>query len=166
MSSVWLEGAKVNSVLYRSFVVKGRNRVVAAILFAEDGNLYLTFSRSVAGVVKELVLPSPFINQNKRMTLRFSVGSRQVASVGYLVTAGSKYNLDLLCEELRFIMEASLGIRLKIRKHKSPDSPPRKELKEEERKLFELAPIDLPSDLLSVESGEGVEVSVEGDESQ
>ncbi|MEM1693954.1 MAG: hypothetical protein QXH21_08835 [Ignisphaera sp.] len=160
MSSVWLEGAKINSILYRSFVVKGRNRIVAAILYADDGNFYLSFSRSVAGVVKELVLPSPFVDQSKKRLLRFSIGSRKINSTSYLVIAGSKYDLDLLTEEVRFIIEASLGVSIKVRKHKSPESLPLKVEAEEEKRLLELAPLDVSSDLLLPEEGE-VELSIE-----
>ncbi|MEM4787695.1 MAG: hypothetical protein QXV28_06945 [Ignisphaera sp.] len=152
MSSVWLEGAKVNSILYRSFVVKGRNKVIAAILYADDGNLYLAFSRSVAGVIKELVLPSPFVDQGKKKLLRFSVGSRTVTSMGYYIVVGSRYDLDLLTEEIRFIAEATLGVGVKVRRHKSPEaSPLKKTLTEEEKKLLELAPLDVPTDLLADE---------------
>ncbi|MEM4500866.1 MAG: hypothetical protein QW512_01885 [Thermofilaceae archaeon] len=164
VSSVWLEGARVNSILYRSFVVKGRGEVVAAILYADDGNLYLAFSRSVAGVIRELVLPSPFVDQSRRRMLRFTVGSRKVTSTGYLVAAGSRYDLDLLTEEVRFIVEASLGVGVKVRKHRSPEAPPPKGvLTEEERKLLELAPLDVPSDLLAEEGGATVTVEEEGE---
>ncbi|MEM1693830.1 MAG: hypothetical protein QXL19_05840 [Ignisphaera sp.] len=147
--SIWIEGPKINSIIYRSFVIKGRNSVVGAIVYADDGYFYLTFSKSVAGVIKDLVLPSPFINQDKKKTLIFTIGSKKITSYGYLITTESSYDLDLLTEEVRFIIEACLGVGVKVRKHKSPDSPQRRELSDEEKKLLELAPIDIPSDIVS-----------------
>ncbi|MEM2260962.1 MAG: hypothetical protein QXK24_00780 [Ignisphaera sp.] len=147
--SIWLEGPKINSIIYRSFIVKGRNSVVAAIVYADDGYFYLTFSKSVAGVIKDLILPSPFINQDKKRTLIFTIGSKKITSYGYLITTESSYDLDLLTEEIRFIIEACLGIGIKVRRYKSPDFPLRRELSDEEKKLFELAPIDIPSDIVS-----------------
>lgn len=158
MSSVWLEGGKINAVPYRSFVVKGKGSVVAVVLFSDDGNLYVAFSKPVAGVAKELLLPSPFVNAGKTKPLRFIVGSRAVTATGYLVVASSKYDLDLFTEEVRFIIEASLGVVLKVRKHKSPDSPPpKRSMLAEEKALYDLAPLDVPSDIVGVEAEAGKE---------
>lgn len=145
-------------MVYRSFVIRGKGTVVASILFADDSNMYIAFSKTVAGIAKELILPSPFINSGKTRHLRFATGSRTVMSTGYLVSAGSRYDLDLLTEEVRFVIEASLGVGVKVRKYKSPDSPPpRRELKEEEKHLYEMAPLDVPTDLVSFDAEVGEE---------
>lgn len=142
--SVWLEGGKVNAVLYRSVVAKGSGRVLAAVLYADDGNLYLAFPRPVAAVAGELILPSPFVDRSKKRLLRFSVGSRVVTATGYLVAAGGRYDLDLLCEEVRFVVEASLGVAAKVRRHRHPGARPPAQASPEEASLFELAPVDAP----------------------
>lgn len=163
-SSVWIEGGKVNAVVYRSFVAKGRGTVLAALLFADDSNLYLSLTRSVANVAKELVLPSPMVDRRRVRELRFAVGSRVVRSAGYLVKTSTRYELDLLTEELRFLIEATLGIPVKVRKHRSPDSPPPRVARDEERALYELAPLDVPSDLVPPEEGGREKEEVREDE--
>jgi len=149
MSSVWLESPKVNSVPYRLFITKGKPRVVAAILIGDDKQFYLAYSREVRGVIRELVLSSPFIDASKSRYLVFRCGKRRVKAKGYLVTAKSKYELDLLTEEVRYLISSTIDVPVRVRKLKSGEeiSKISKTLTKEEKRIYELAPIDLPLEL-------------------
>lgn len=162
MTSVWLESPRVNSVPYRLFVTKGKPRVVAAILIGDDKRFYLAYSREVRGVIRELVLSSPFIDASKPRYLVFRCGKRRVKTKGYLVIAKSKYELDLLTEEVRYLIASTIDVPVRVRKLKSEEEVPKvsRTLSEEEKRIYELAPIDLPEELegeLGEETGPGKE---------
>ena len=161
MSDVWVRPPEVNSVPYRLFISKGSPQVLAAIVFADDMKLYLACSRVVASVVKDLILPSKYLDRGSKRLLVFRVGGRLVRATGYLVVAPSKYSLDLLTEEVRYIIQGALGRPVRVRRMKSEGELPAaaRRMSEAEKKIYELAPLDVPSEL-----GEaaGEEVVIEG----
>lgn len=149
MSSVWLEGPTVNAVPYRLFVTKGRPKVVAAILFADDKQFYFAFDKDVKNVAKDILLASPFIDKARSRHLVFKHGQRKVRAMGYLVKTGSKYEFDIFTEEVRKLISMTLDRPIKVVKLKSEEEMPEtsKKLSDEEKKIFELAPPDLPTEL-------------------
>jgi len=149
MSSVWIEGPTVNAVPYRVFVTRGKPKVVAAIVFADDRQFYLAYTRDVKNVVNDIILASPFIDRNRKKYLVFKYNNRRIKATGYLVKAASKYEFDIFTEEVRYVTAAALGKPIKVRKLKSEEELPEvsKKLSEEEKKIFELAPIDVPTEI-------------------
>lgn len=160
--SVWLEVPQVNAVPYRVFVSKGQKGVVAAIVFADDGSFYLAYSKDISGVVKDVILSSPYVNKSKKRYLVFRIGKRLVKTKGYLLAVGSRYSLDLLTEEVRYVIAAALDRPIKVRKLKSEEELPAtmKSMTDEEKKIFELAPIDIPSEIMEI-AGEELVVGEE-----
>jgi len=148
VSEVWVRQPEVNAVPYRLFITKGAPQVLAAIVFADDMKFYLAYSKVVAGVVKDLILPSKYLDRGSKKFLVFRIGRRLVKTTGYLVVASSKYSLDLLTEEIRYIIQEALGRPVKVRKLKSEEELPTviKRMSEAEKRIYELAPLDVPSE--------------------
>ena len=149
MSSVWLEGPSINAVPYRLFVTKGRPKVVAAILFADDKQFYLAFDREVKNVAKELLLPLPHIDRANPRDLVFRFRKRKVKATGYPIRTGSKYEFDLVCEAVRAIIMATLDRPVRVIKLMSDEMTPQttRSLTDEEKAIYELVPPDNPSEL-------------------
>jgi len=161
---MWLEGPSVNAVPYRVFVAKGKNLVVASIVFADDKQFYLVYSHDVRNVAKDLILASEFVDKSKTKYVVFNYGRKTIKATGYLIKAPSRYAFDIFTEEVRRIISATLGVPVKVRKLKSEEELPEvsKKLSEDEKKIFELAPIDIPSDIeeeLKERQAEAIELS-------
>jgi hypothetical protein len=163
LASVWLEGPKFNAVPYRVFVTKGKPSVVAAIVISDDKQFYLVYSKDIQGMVRDLLLPSPFLDKTRKKYLVFRVGKRKVKSTGYLIAARSKYELDLFTEEVRYLIASAIDKPIKVRKLKSEEEIPKitKSLTEEERRIYELAPVDVPTELEEDIADVGEEIIVE-----
>jgi len=149
MSSVWVESPTINAVPYRLFITKGKPKIVAAIVFADDKQFYLVYAKEVRNVVNDIILASPFIDRSKKRYLALRHNKRRIKGTGYLVKATSKYEFDVFTEEIRYIIAAAIGRPVKVRRLKSEEEIPEvsKKLSEEEKKIFELAPIDVPSEI-------------------
>lgn len=149
MASVWLESPSVNSRPLRLFISKGgRRRVLAAILVGDDGCFYLAYSREVAGVLRELVLPSPLLDPSRSRLLVFKCGGRCVRARGYAIKARSRHELDLLTEEVRYLIAAAIDVPVKVREVEGVQSKPPVEAGEE--RVYEAVVAATP-----VDSGEG-----------
>lgn len=144
MSSVWLTPPKVNATPCILFIAKGEPRVLAAIVVADDNNFYLTYSKEVKGVISHLVLTSPFVEKDKTKFLVFKYGKRRIKAKGYLIVVESKYELDLLTEEIRYIISASIDVPVKVRKNQIGQEvpiPPPKEGKKVYELILESTPV-------------------------
>jgi len=149
MASVWVEGPAVNAVPYRLFITKGKPKILAAIVFADDKQFYFTFTKEVRNVANDIILASPFVDRTKVRYLVFTYNRRRIKTTGYLIKAASKYEFDVFTEEVRYIIAATIDKPVKVRKLKSEEELPKtaKKLGEDERKIFELAPVDIPSEV-------------------
>jgi len=149
MASVWVEGPSVNAVPYRLFITKGKPKILAAIVFADDKHFYFVFSKEVRSVANDIILASPFVDRTKVRYLVFTYNKRRIKTTGYLIKTTSKYEFDIFTEEVRYIIAATIDKPVKVRKLKSEEELPKtaKKLGEEEKVIFELAPIDIPSEV-------------------
>jgi len=161
MSSAWLEGPGINAVPYRLFITRGKPRIVAAIVFADDKQFYLVYTKDIRNVANDIILASPFVDRAKKRYLVFKHNKRRIKATGYLVKATSKYEFDIFTEEVRYIIVATIGKSVKVRRLKSEEEIPEvsKKLSEEEKKIFELAPVDVPSEIEEELMKQAIEVT-------
>jgi hypothetical protein len=143
-------------VPYILFVTTRNPRVVAAVLYTEDGKLYFATSKDLKKAFHDILLSSPFIDRDSKRILVFKVGGRTVKATAYEVKVTRAYELDLFAEEVRYLASDLLGdyVRVVMIKTKAEEKGEKGKASEDEGKVYEVVPDNIPPEILEEAEGE------------